>query len=190
MPFEVHTVSSNLNVGGITIFQNSSITRAANVTPYSAGDIIANAVPGTVYFNFPKSSQQGGYITYAKLSTLNAAGTAQDTGITGDFNIHVFQGTQSIATYNDNTTFAMSAAECNNNYLGYITVTVATIGGMKVAINASTLRFAFFGHAFICVLETVTGYTPSANSIVYSIELGLEQNIETDRTTLPFGLNS
>lgn len=190
MPQEVHVVSSNLNIGGITTFQSASITRPANTTPYTAGDIIANAVPGTTYFTFPKSSQQGGYIVYAKLSTLNAAATAQDTGITGDYNIHIFQGTSSIATYNDNAAFALSAAEANNYYLGYITVTVATIGGMKVAINASTLRFAFFGHNITTVLETVTGYTPSANSIIYTIELGFEQNIETDRNNLPFGLNS
>ena len=174
----VQIVDTNLNVGGFTVFNRVTITRPANTTAYSANDIIAGiASSGTNgYLLFPKASVYGGYITYLRLTTT-------DSGVTGGYVVH-FLKTNSLGTYTDNAALALTAAEAANSYIDSETLTFSTIGGQSIAVNQTT-RIPFTSatgtnneSAVIAVIQTAAGFTPSANSTTFTLEVGFEQNVE------------
>lgn len=171
----VKIVDTNLNVGGFTVFNRQTITRPANATPYSIGDIIAGV--GGTYLNYTKASVFGGYITYLKLVT-------NDTGVTGDYVVHFFK-VNTLATYTDNAALTLTLAEARDSYIGSQTLSFSTIGGQRVALKTDA-RLPFTSatganndSSIIAVIQTSAGFTPSANSTVFTLELGLEQNVES-----------
>lgn len=178
MAIEQTIVDTNLNTGGFTVFEQQSITRPANVTPYSAGDIIASGNPGTSYLLFDIASVLGGYVVYAKLTTT-------DTGLdTGDYRVHLLK-TNSISGNNDNDAFAITPTENKDKYIASFDVTFAAVGGQNNAIKTD-LRIPFTGakgagenkSCIIAIVEVLGTPTPSANSTVVTLELAFEQNVE------------
>jgi len=178
MANEVKIIDTNLNVGGFTVFNRVSITRPANTTAYSANDIIAGiSSSGTNgYLLFPKASVYGGYITYLRLTTT-------DSGVSGGYIVHFFK-VNSLSTYTDNAALAITSTEAANSYIGSETLTFSTIGGQSIGINQTT-RIPFTSatgtnneSAIIAVIQTAAGFTPSANSTTFTLEVGMEQNVE------------
>lgn len=175
MAQEITLVDTNLNTGGFTVFEQKSITRPANVTQYAANDIIAGI--NSTYLLYDLASVVGGYIVYAKLTT-------NDTGLdTGTYRVHILK-TNSIATYTDNAALALSVEENRDKYISRFDLTFADVGGQANAID-DRLRIPFSAakgtedkSCIIAVVQALGTPTPSGNSTVMTLELGLEQNVE------------
>lgn len=156
---------SQANFGGYTPFEVQSITRAANVTPYSAGDVIMGA--SNAEFVYSNASQTGGWIVSARITTA-------DTGAIGDFTIHFLNAQPTL--FGDGGVFQITNLEFANSYLGSVTLTMGTVGVAIAAID-NTLRIPYSSDGNIyAVLVTDDGITPISGSVWY-ITLGFENNI-------------
>lgn len=161
---------SQFNSGGYTPTEQKSITRPENTTVYGANDIIVGVgtAPANIWA-FPVASPTGGYIVGLKM-------TATDTGITGNFRFHFMNAIP--ATFTDNAALTLTLAEIKTNYIGYADGTVESIGGQDI-ITISNLRIPYYTNSLplYVIPQTLTGFTPSANSTVFDCTLIFENNI-------------
>jgi hypothetical protein len=138
----------------------ATITRPANTTPYTAGDVLGGAITLATGL----TSGQNGMLLSLDLQGQVAA---VPSGMT-TFRLHLYNVTPPSALA-DNAVFDLPSGD-RTAYLGYVTLTApvdlgATIYAQTDALNrpfdlgASANLFAY--------LETVGGFTPAGNSEVY-----------------------
>lgn len=143
------------------------ITRPANTTVYSANDVVADVSAAFLPFlNVAKAVGAGIKVIRVRIQT-------EDTGIAGKkFNLHLYRDTPTFIA--DNAAFAVSYANASKR-IGAIPVVIG-IGNMgtvgmndynNVIINP-VARDVYF------ILETVDGFTPSANSTKFQVTIDCE----------------
>ena len=143
------------------------ITRPANTTAYSPNDVVADVSAAFVQFaNVAKSTGSGVKIIRVRIQT-------EDTGVSGTkFNVHLYKEAPTFIA--DNAAFAISYANATKR-IGAIPIIMGTGNQNTVGMNDynqmitnPTARDIYW------ILETVTGFTPSANSTKFTIAIDVE----------------
>lgn len=160
---------SKANFGGYTSIEEQRITRPANPTPYTAGDVVGGDPTTGQICVFTQASQTGGWIVGAKLST-------NDNTTGGDFVIRFFKSQPTVLA--DNAAFAFGTGfEYTTTYMGSVTLTLAAINASESGGEDTDLRIPYGSDGNIfALIETVSGFTPTSAS-VWSIALGFENNV-------------
>lgn len=146
----------------------TQITRPANVTAYTAGDVVADTIGQhrPISLNAIIGAGYGVKIVRARIQS-------EDTGVTGArFNLHVFTTEPTFIA--DNAPFTLSYLGATNR-VGIIPVTMgtgstATFGQNdfnQLILNPSSSTIHF-------ILEAVSGFSPSANSTRFNIAIDCE----------------
>lgn len=163
------TINTSVNNSGGSQFKTFSveITRPANTTVYSANDVVADVSAAFVQFsNVAKSIASGVKITRVRIQT-------EDTGVAGKkFNLHLYKEAPTFIA--DNAAFAISYANSTKR-IGAIPVVMGTG-------NLGTVGMNDYDHMITnptakdiyWILETVDGFTPSANSTKFTVVIDCE----------------
>ena len=162
------TGASQANFGGYTPFEVQSITRPANVTAYTALDVVGgNPATGEIC-TFTTASNTGGFIVGAKLAT-------NDNTTGGDFTIRFFKTLPTVVA--DNLAFVFGSFEYTTSYMGSVTLTLAAINTSESGGEDTGLRIPYGSEGNIfALIETVSGFTPASAS-TWSMSLAFENNI-------------
>lgn len=143
-----------------------SITRPANVTAYTANDVLGAAVAA---LTFPSMGPPGAdiMITSVELEVDIAAVPASMTS----FRLYLYSGTPPSALA-DNTAWDLPAGD-RPSFLGYLDLgTPVDLGStLYVRTNGVNAQFKLAGTALFGYLVTNGGFTPNANSEVYVVTL-------------------
>lgn len=170
---------------GIVVTASNTITRPADTTAYTAGDLVANSTTaGSVTpFIWPIGGGAGqkGKIWRARIKKSTT--TTANAG----FKVHLFDGSQALTVTNgDNGAFAPSNANALANYLGWLegTATSTTTVGVGAVTFCSTLSShgSFVGVRLPAsiwqvygLLEATAAYAPgSAETFFIELEAEFE----------------
>lgn len=176
-PLQIGMTASEVHagqVGGEMVTVAVEITRPANVTAYTAKDVVAAdaAVAPIALSNVARKVGGSGYIVGAKLVT------DQSTNV-GRFRIHLYRTTH--VTPADNAAFTLLYAN-RANRLGSIDIgPLGTEGaGSDAAVGQNLdvrLPFVADGAArqLLAVIETLDAFTPTSGQKLH-LELFVEQN--------------
>lgn len=161
-------VVDSAGVGENPVFRvfNLTLIRPANQTVYAAGDVIGDVSAAlTKFVNVAKAAGYGVVITNIRLQT-------NDTGLAGKvINLHFYSDT--VDPIADNAAFALSDANAPKRR-GMIAVTFGTGALGKVAqAHFENLIVVPVSRDIPVILETVAGFTPSANSTWIRVEIGV-----------------
>lgn len=143
-----------------------TITRPANTTVYAAGDVIGDVSAALDKFvNVAKAAGYGVVISNIRLQT-------NDTGLAGRvINLHFYSDT--VTPIADNDPFTLSDANATKRR-GMIQLTFGTGALGKVAqAQFENLIIQPVSRDIPVILETVAGFTPSANSTWIRVEIGV-----------------
>ena len=163
------TINTSVQNGGGTQLKSFAveITRPANTTVYSANDVVADVSAAFIQFaNVAKSNGSGVKIVRVRLQT-------EDTGVAGKkFNLHLYN--QAPTFIADNSAFVVSYANATKR-IGAIPVVMGTgnlgtvgMNDYNVMITNPTAKDIYW------ILETVDGFTPSANSTRFTVVIDCE----------------
>ena len=164
---------TQINTGGLTRYDSASLVRNANADAYSAGGIVAGVNDASLAFL--KCAQNGGYITYLKIST-------DDSGASGVvFRIYIMN---SLPTgYADAANFDPTFDESNLNYISYVDLTPAALGSTPNAYEAhiDTIRIPYWvdqAKKLYAILVPQGAYPPVDPSRRFAVTMVLENNID------------
>lgn len=160
---------SKANFGGYTPFEVQSITRPANVTPYTALDVVGGDPATGEICTFTTASNTGGWIVGIKLAT-------DDNTTGGDFIVRFFKTEPTVVA--DNLAFSFGPGfEYTESYMGSVTLTLAAINGSESGGEDTSLRIPYGSEGNIfALIETVDGFTPTSAS-QWSMSLVFENNV-------------
>ncbi len=156
------------NSGGSTLKSFSvEIIRPANQTPYTAGDVVADTTAAFIPFaNVAKAIETGVKIVRVRIQT-------DDTAVAGTkFNVHLYKDAPTFIA--DNAAFAVAYANATKR-VGAIPVVMGTgnlgtvgMNDYNIAMCNPVARNIYF------IIETVTGFTASANSTKFTVTIDCE----------------
>lgn len=166
---KLDTINQSILGGGGTTLRafEVELTRPANQTPYSPNDVVADTTAAfKPFLNAAKAAGYGVKIIRVRIQT-------EDTGVTGmKFNLHVYKEAPTFIA--DNAAFVISYANAGKR-IGAIPVVMGTGNLNTVGMNDynqviinPTSRDIYF------ILETVSGFTPSANSTKFTVVIDCE----------------
>jgi hypothetical protein len=145
-------------------------TRPANVTAYTAGDVIGTGTGNDAVLTLASIGPSGGHVLVQSVELVIGV-AAIPTGMT-TFRLHFYQ-TQPTAIA-DNAAFNFVSGD-RSVYAGYVDVPVVQdFGNTLFAQNdapGKMLTLASGSTSYFCVLQTVGGFTPGAVSEAYSLRV-------------------
>jgi hypothetical protein len=145
-----------------------TITRPANATPYTAGDVIGAAVAA---LTFPNVGPSGGGEVNITGYLLEIDVAAVPAGMT-TFRLEFFSVTPPSALA-DNVAFTLAAGD-RASYLGYLDIAAPVARGATLISQAGGLKQQITvpnGGTVYAYLVTTAGFTPAGNSEVYKVTL-------------------
>lgn len=142
---------------------STSITRPANTTAYTAGDVIADNTTADIVFNF---NAKGIYLMSAILR-VNDASVA--SGMSG-FKLHFYNAATAVPLA-DNAPITQLTADASK-YLGYIDINAPSDLGDYIYSRTENINIPIpiISNKTYTRLETVGAYTPTSGAI-YTISL-------------------
>jgi hypothetical protein len=154
------TLNESVNNSGGNTFQNIDveITRPANTTPYTAGDVVADVSAAFIpILNIAKAAGKGVHIKRVRIQT-------EDTGFNGKkVSVHIYKEAPDFIA--DNAPFVISYANSKKRK-GQIPIIINDTVGMNdynpIMVNP-TARDIYF------ILQTIDAVTPSANSTKFTL---------------------
>ena len=166
--YDVDIIEAIRTSGGSTFRKfEVEITRPANTTVYSPNDVVADVTAAfKPILNVAKAAGAGVKIVRARIQT-------EDTGVAGArFNLHLYKEAPTFIA--DNAPFAVAYANAVKR-IGAIPIVMGTGNMNTVGMNDynqvilnPTSRDVYW------ILETVSGFTPSANSTRFTISIDCE----------------
>jgi hypothetical protein len=139
-----------------------TITRPANATPYTAGDVLGATAAAFELKGLPQDVEI--LITGADLLV---GATAVPAGMTS-FRLHLYNGTPDSALA-DNAVWDLPAGD-RAQYLGYVDVGTPVDVGATLFVTTNELnRHVKASAGLFCYLQTIGAFTPAANSEVYTL---------------------
>lgn len=161
--------SEALTVQGGAFRSIPTVTRPANQTPYTAGDVIGNGptgVPNAV-IEFASIGPAGGHIVVTSVD-LMAYIASIPSGMTS-FRLHLYDASPASALA-DNAAWDLPSGD-RANYLGYVDVGTLVDVGSTLFVQTTQVNQQFklaAGQTSLWgYLVTNGGFTPAANSEVY-----------------------
>jgi hypothetical protein len=140
---------------------SAALTRPADATPYTAGDVMGESPIATYYTFGNVAASENGELTVTQASVQIDTGTI--TGL-GQMRLHLYKAAPTAQL--DNAVFNIPAAD-RSNYLGYIAIESAvTFGDTAYMIKDSSFRARLSAGAktLYGVLQTAAGFTPATGT--------------------------
>ena len=147
-----------------------SITRPANTTPYTAGDVIGNGAGGAAALEFTSVGASGGMIMIIG-ADLECDIAAVPAGM-GNMRLHLYSVTPPSALA-DNAAFDIPSGD-RASYLTQIDLGTPVDQGSTLYVPAITpmaVPVQLAGTSLFAYLMTAGGFTPAANSEVYKVRI-------------------
>ncbi|ASS56897.1 hypothetical protein [Rhizobium leguminosarum] len=145
-----------------------TLTRPANVTPYTAGDVVGQTAGGVL--NFAAIGKAGGSILITR-AELELDISALPVGMTS-FRLYLYSSAPP-SNLADNAAFTWTGTD-RGPFLGYIDLGAPVlIGGGTLYCKVSGIneQYKLTGTDISAYLVTAGGYTPAANSEIYKVTL-------------------
>ena len=143
------------------------VTRPANTTPYTAGDVVGGLI------TFPRVSAVGELLVATAVQLL-AALSAVPPGMSS-FRLHLYNEPPP-SDIADNAAFTIPAGD-RGMYLGYVVVPIGELFGSSVYAQEVCRQFVELAPAdnrVFAYLVTDGAYTPAATSEVYTLSLWVD----------------
>jgi len=146
--------------------ESAQITRPANTTQYSAGDVVTGTVSAALEFDVARENGGGGWINNVILVSDNAPAA------TGQFHIWIFTEAPTVAA--DNAAFAATDAELRT-LVAILTLDMAEQTANGTAYQQSDPRATYFvcaaaDSSLYVIITDGNAYTP-ANGEVFDLTL-------------------
>lgn len=163
--------SGSLTIDGKAYRAQVDITRPANTTAYAAGSVIGTGAGDDAILTLSSIGPSGGFVMVQSIELVIGI-SAVPSGMTS-FRLHFYRTKPTTAAANAST-FDLASAD-RAAYMGYIDMpapvdlgatcfTQIDYPGKLFQLNASST-------SFFCELQTIGGFTPAANSEVYSLRI-------------------
>lgn len=147
------------------------ITRPANVTAYAAGAVIGTGAGDDAILTLPNVGPTGGFVIVQSIELVLGI-SAVPSGMSG-FRLHFFSSKPTTSAANASV-FDLAAAD-RSAYICYIDMPAPQDLGAtcfsQVDLPGKLIRLAPGSAALFCQLQASSGFTPAANSEVYSLRV-------------------
>lgn len=147
------------------------ITRPANQTAYPAGSVIGTGSGDDAVHTLANIGPSGGFIIIQSIELVLGTG-AVPSGMSG-FRLHFYRTKPTAAAANASL-FDLAAAD-RGPYIGYIDMpTPVDLGATcftQVDYPGKLFQLNIGSTSLFCELQTIGGFTPAANSEVYSLRV-------------------
>jgi hypothetical protein len=162
--------SSSLTVDGKAYLASVDITRPANTTAYSAGDVIGTGSGDAAIITLSTIGPSGGYVMVQSIELVLGIASLP-TGMTS-FRVHFYNDKPAAAA--DNSVFDLASGD-RAKYLGYVDLPTPVDLGATLYTQADysgrLLKLASATTALYAEVQTVGGFTPANNSEVYTLRV-------------------
>jgi hypothetical protein len=162
--------NSSLTVDGKAYNVTLDITRPANTTAYSAGDVIGTGSGDAAILTLASIGPSGGYVLVQSIELVLGI-SAVPSGMTS-FRLHFYNAAPAAAA--DNSVFDLTSGD-RAKYLGYVDLPAPIDFGStcftQVDYPGKLFKLASANTSLFCELQTIGGFTPAANSEVYSLRV-------------------
>lgn len=160
-----------LTVDGKAYSVTLNITRPANITAYSAGDVIGTGSGDDAILTLSSVGPSGGFVIIQSIELVIGISTVP-SGMT-TFRLH-FYSTKPQTAAADNSVFDLNSVD-RGAYVGYIDLPTPTDLGStcfsQIDYPGKLFKLASASSSLFCELQTLTAFTPSANSESYSLRI-------------------
>jgi hypothetical protein len=162
--------AGSLTVDGTAYSSVVSFTRPANVTAYTAGDVIGTGASNDAIHSLTSIGSSGGYVVVQSIELVLGI-AAVPSGMTS-FRVHFYDSSPNAAA--DNSVFDVASAD-RAKYLGYIDLPAPVDLGStcftQTDYPGKLFKLASASTSLFCELQTIGGFTPAANSEPYILRV-------------------
>jgi len=166
----VSDASGSLTVDGKAYRAAVDITRPANVTTYTAGDVIGTGTGDDAIITLSNIGPSAGFVLVQSIELVIGI-SAVPTGMTS-FRLHFYNAKPNAAA--DNSVFDLGSAD-RSKYVGYIDLPAPVDLGStcftQIDYPGKLFKLDTASTSLFCELQTIGGFTPGANSEVYSLRV-------------------
>lgn len=166
----VSDASGSLTVDSKAYLASVDITRPANVTAYAAGDVIGIGSGDAAIITLSSIGPSAGFVLIQSIELVLGI-SAVPTGMTS-FRLHFYDTKPTAAA--DNSAFDVASGD-RAKYLGYIDMPAPVDLGStcftQVDYPGKLFKLAAASTSLFVELQTIGGFTPAANSEVYSLRV-------------------
>lgn len=163
--------NGSLTVDGRAYRVQVDVTRPANQTPYTAGDVIGTGSGDDAIITLAGIGPSGGFVQVQSIELVLGI-SAVPSGMSS-FRLH-FYSTKPVTAASDNSVFDVASAD-RSTYIGFIDLPAPVDLGStcftQVDYPGKLLKLAAASTSLFCELQTISGFTPAANSEVYSLRI-------------------
>ena len=161
--------SGSLTVDGASYGSVVTITRPANVTAYTSGDVVGDT-GGSAIFTLSSIGPSAGYVMVQSIELVLGI-SAVPSGMT-NFRLHFYDASPTAIV--DNAVFDVLSGD-RTKYLGYIDlpspVDLGSTCFTQIDYPGKMFKLASASTSLYCELQTIGGFTPAANSEVYILRV-------------------
>lgn len=161
----------SLTVDGKAYAVTLDITRPANVTAYTAGDLIGTGSGDAAILTLSNIGPSGGFVVIQSIELVLGISVVP-SGMTS-FRLH-FYSTKPATAAADNSVFDVTSTD-RGAYVGYIDLPAPIDLGStcftQLDYPGKLFKLAAASTSLFCELQTIGGFTPAANSEVYSLRV-------------------
>jgi len=162
--------SASLTVDGTAYAATVSFTRPANVTAYTAGDVIGTGASNDAIHTLSSIGSSGGYVVVQSIELVLGI-SAVPSGMTS-FRVHFYDSSPTAAA--DISVFDVASGD-RAKYLGYIDMPAPVDLGStcftQIDYPGKLFKLASASTSLFCELQTIGGFTPAANSEAYILRV-------------------
>jgi hypothetical protein len=162
--------SASLTIDGTAYGSVVSFTRPANVTAYTAGDVIGTGASADAIHTLSSIGSSGGYVVVQSIELVLGI-AAVPSGMTS-FRVHFYDSSPTAAA--DNSVFDVASGD-RARYLGYVDLPAPVDLGStcftQLDYPGKLLKLASASTSLFCELQTIGGFTPAANSEAYILRV-------------------
>lgn len=160
----------SLTVDGKAYRAAVDITRPANVTAYTALDVLGTGAGDDAIITLSSIGPTGGFVIVQSIELVLGI-SAVPSGMT-TFRLHFYNAKPATAT--DNSVFDVGSAD-RGKYIGYVDLpTPVDLGSTcftQIDFPGKLFKLDTGSTSLFCELQTIGGFTPAANSEVYSLRV-------------------
>lgn len=162
--------SGSLTVDGKAYRAAVDVTRPANTTAYAAGDVIGTGTGDDAIITLSSVGPSAGFVIVQSIELVIGI-SAVPSGMTS-FRVHFYSSKPNAAA--DNSVFDVGSAD-RSKYLGYIDLPAPVDLGStcftQIDYPGKLFKLDSASTSLFCELQTIGGFTPAANSEVYSLRV-------------------
>jgi hypothetical protein len=169
-PIPCSDAGSSLTVDGKAYRAAVDITRPANTTAYAALDVIGTGTGDDAIITLSNIGPSAGFVLVQSIELVIGI-SAVPSGMSS-FRLHFYSAKPAAAA--DNTAFDLTSGD-RGNYIGYIDLpTPVDLGSTcftQIDYPGKLFKLDTASTSLFCELQTIGGFTPAANSEVYSLRV-------------------